>query len=278
MNQYRPTSFSVLPTVVKNLLIINGIFFLATLALQKFNIDLRDILGLHYFGSEKFSPIQFITYMFLHANFGHIFFNLFAIWMFGYAIENYWGAKRFLVYYLITGFGAALIHYAVFYSTQMMPVLHLVDGFLANPSLDGLQTVLSSPKFSMYYEVQGLYNDFVTKYNMLVQTDPQQALEVAVRFMEQYRVEYLNAPVIIGASGALFGILLAFGWMFPNSRIYLYFAIPVKAKWLVIGYGLMEFFSGVSNNPGDSVAHWAHLGGMIFGFFLIRYWKVKPLN
>jgi membrane associated rhomboid family serine protease len=113
---YRPQGFNLLPEVTKNLLIINGIFFLASIVLQnRFEIDLNDILGLHYWGAEKFRPYQFVTYMFLHGNFQHILFNMFALWMFGYAVENYWGGKRFLIYYLICGLGAAFTHYAIFF-------------------------------------------------------------------------------------------------------------------------------------------------------------------
>jgi len=119
----------VLPPVVKNLLIINALFFLATIAFQKvYNIDLADYLGLHYFGAEKFSPYQFITYMFMHGNFSHILFNMFALWMFGNVLENYWGPKRFLIYFIVTGIGAALVHYIVFYF-EISPVLSAINDF-----------------------------------------------------------------------------------------------------------------------------------------------------
>jgi rhomboid family protein len=266
--------FRILPPVVKNLLIINVLFFLASLGMEKaFNLDLSDYLGLHYWASEDFSPFQFITYMFMHGSFGHLFFNMFALWMFGNALENVWGAKRFLIYYLITGIGAALVHYIVFYF-QIAPALSVINNLIASPSNESLMAFLQSDSFKVStYEIQNHYQAFAHEYNSLIGTDPARALQVGINFLQQYKTDFLNAAVVVGASGAVFGILLAFGMLFPNSLIYLYFAIPIKAKWFVIAYGALELYSGFANNPGDNVAHFAHLGGMIFGFFLIKYWK-----
>lgn len=208
---YRPAPFNILPTVVKNLLIINGIFLLAdTVLTNQLGLSINQMLGLYFPLSDKFAPYQFITHLFLHGNFLHLFSNMFALWMFGAVLENHWGPKRFLVYYFATGLGAAVIH------------------LLWN-----------------YYDLT---------------TNP-----------------YSNAlnSYVVGASGAVFGVLLAFGMMFPNTLIYIFFAIPIKAKYFVIIYGLLELYSGLSNNPADNTAHFAHLGGMLFGFFLIKYWKSK---
>lgn len=263
----------MLPPVVKNLLIINVLFFLATIALSK-NIDLTDILGLHYFASEKFKPFQLITYMFMHGGFSHVFFNMFALWMFGYVLENVWGPKRFLIYFLVTGIGAALIHYIIFYLFDASPVLSAINNFTADPSIENLRTFLDNPEYfrRISYDIQNNYEVFVQKYNSLIYTDQGQALQLGINFVEQYRIDFLNAPVVIGASGAVFGILLAFGMMFPNSLIYIYFAIPIKAKYFVMIYGAIELYLGFSDSTSN-VAHFAHLGGMIFGFFLIKYWK-----
>lgn len=212
---YRIQGFSFLPPVVKNLLILNVLFYLADISLATRGIDLSRWLGLHYFTAEQFYPFQFITYMFMHGNFSHLFFNMFALWMFGYALENYWGSKRFLVYYLVTGIGAGLIQSGV-QAWELVPIMQ--------------------------------------KY------DP-----VSVQ-------HYIDNIVTVGASGAVFGILLAFGMCFPNVPIYLYFFIPIRAKWFVIIYGLIELFAGIGGTA-DGVAHFAHLGGMIFGFLLILYWK-----
>lgn len=244
MNQsIRPGGFSMLPMVVKNLLIINGLFFLATFAMgSAFQFDLVAIFGLHYPGSENFGVWQFVSYMFMHGGIWHIVFNMFALWMFGSVLENVWGPKRFLNYYLVTGIGAGLVHMLVTY-------------FRISAVLPDL-----SPE-----QIQAVYEE---SYNVL-----QSGKRYVDPAMDQLSI-LLNTPTV-GASGAVFGILLAFGMMFPNSLIYVYFAIPVKAKYFVMIYGALELYSGFANNPGDNVAHFAHLGGMIFGFLLITYWKKK---
>ena len=241
--QYRPTGFNMLPVVVKNLLIINGLFFLATIGLDKANIiDLNQILGMHYFTSPLFKPYQLVTYMFMHANFMHLFFNMFALWMFGYILENFWGPKKFLIYYFVTGIGAMMVQMAVNYF-----------------QISHLQATMSAEQISMVmnegYKVALLDKNYL---------DPLMG-----------ELNNLINGVTIGASGSVFGILLAFGMMFPNTMIYVYFAIPVKAKWFVVIYGAIELISGVANASGDNVAHFAHLGGMLFGFILIMYWKNK---
>jgi len=235
--------FGSLPLVVKNILIINVLFFLATLSVGKtFGIDLSNILGLHYFSSESFKPYQLVTYMFMHGGFGHIFFNMFAVWMFGRVLEDVWGPKRFLIYYFVTGIGAALIQLTVTY----FQITHLEYSMVA----DNINMVISDGHRALE-EGKNFIDPQMSKLNLLI-----------------------NTPTI-GASGAVFGILLAFGMLFPNTMLYVYFAIPVKAKYFVMIYGAIELYLGISNNEGDNVAHFAHLGGMIFGFFLIRYWKKK---
>lgn len=271
---YRPGGFKLLPDVVKNLLIINAILFLTLMVFgDKFNVDLNDILGLHYFQAEKFRPYQLITYMFMHGNFMHIFFNMFALWMFGSAMENFWGTKRFLIYYMVTGIGAALTQYAVLYY-QLSPVLDSLDAFISNPQLAAFQEMISNGTISIISpEMQESFHDFSVKYDALMLKDPSLTLPAVVEFVQQYKIDYLNAPVVVGASGAVFGLLLAYGMIFPNNVIYIYFAIPLKAKYFVILYGAIELYSGLSNNAADNVAHFAHLGGMLFGIFLILYWK-----
>ena len=239
--QFRPTGFRILPPVVKNLLIINGLFFLATIAFQNaFRFDLSDYLGLHYFSSRDFRIYQFVSYMFMHGGFGHVFFNMFALWMFGNTLENVWGPKRFLTYYMITGIGAAVI--------QMIVTYFRIAAVEAQLSPDAIAMVYQDG-YNLLAQGQNWTDPLLGKLNVLVNT------------------------TTVGASGAVFGILLAFGMMFPNSLIYIYFAIPIKAKWFVMIYGAIELYSGIANNPQDNVAHFAHLGGMIFGFFLIKYWK-----
>lgn len=226
-----------MPTVVKNLLIINGLFYLATAAMP----ELTHLFGAYYYDSPYFEPWQIITHMFMHGSFMHIFFNMFALWMFGTAIERIWGPKRFLIYYLITGFGAFVLHYAV--------VAWQVHGVVDQLGPEAVETI----------KTQGV-KLWADGRNY---TDP---------LMAQLNIFY-NVPVV-GASGAVFGILLAFGMMFPDVRLMLlFFPVPIKAKYFVIGYGVIELFSGIANRPGDNVAHFAHLGGMLFGFILIKYWR-----
>ena len=229
---YRPGNFNELPVVVKNLLIINGLLFLATVSLSNLGIDLVKIFGLHQFQSNDFSPHQLITHIFMHGSFTHLFFNMFALWMFGKILENIWGEKRFLIYYMITGIGAAFIHLLIS-QYQIISISNQI------PELVSIA-------------IEGKYNPSIPLSKKLTQ---------------------LIITPTVGASGAVFGLLLAFGMLFPNALLYLYFAIPIKAKYFVIGYGILELYAGISNNPADNVAHFAHLGGMIFGYILIKYWK-----
>ena len=222
--QYSPTGFRVLPPVVKNLLIINVLLYLATFTMNRFHIDLTDYLGLHFFLASDFKPYQLITYMFMHGNFEHLFFNMFALWMFGNTLENIWGSKRFLLFYMVCGIGAGLCQEVVQY-IQYSTTLAQYDSV----NLGGGQVISMA--------------------------------------------NYLNLMNTVGASGAIYGLLLAFGMMFPNSMIYLYFFVPIKAKWFVIGYAVIELVSGFIG--GGNVAHFAHLGGMLFGLILILVWKKK---
>ena len=215
-----------IPTMTKNLLVVNFLAFAATWVLELRGIDLSQLLGLHFFLASDFRFYQFFTYMFLHGGFTHIFFNMFALWMFGSVIERVWGPKKFIFYYIICGIGAGLTQEIVQY---------------ANFSIQGL---------SAY--------QYVNAGGIQMTTDA-----------------YINLWTTIGASGAVYGILLAFGMIFPNERLFIIpFPFPIKAKWLIVGYIAIEIFSALGQN--DGVAHMAHLGGMLFGFLLIRYWQKHP--
>lgn len=273
-NYISPQGYRFLPPVIKNLLIINISLYIISVIMLKYNhFDLSEILGLHYWGSEKFYPFQFITYMFMHsmANPAHLFFNMFALWMFGTSLENVWGPKRFLIYYMVTGIGAALVHYFVFY-LRLAPSLDVLNQLIENPNYEKFISFIQSEHFYRNFDIISYYNN---KLLPILSSSSGEALknQAILEFLEFYKVEFLNAPNVVGASGSVFGLLLAFGMIFPNAIIYLFFAIPIKAKYLVIGYGLLELYSGLSNNPNDNVAHFAHLGGMIFGYFLLIYWK-----
>lgn len=241
----RPTRFNLLPEVIKNLLIINGLFFLGTIVLSNVaGLDLNRILGLYLPGSEHFEPYQIVTHMFMHANFAHILFNMFALWMFGYTLENIWGSKRFLIYYLITGLGAATLHLGVSYWEAMDIQQQLMDAGATKSALLTLRETGQLPG-----ALSGIDREL----------------------LQQYYYKF-NIPTV-GASGAVFGILLAFGMMFPNQYIYIYFALPIKAKYFVAIYAALELFNGIAMRPGNNVAHFAHLGGMLFGYLLIKYWR-----
>lgn len=216
-----------IPNTTKNLLIVNLLAFAATWLLQQRGIDLTSLLGLHFFLASDFQIYQFFTYMFLHGNFTHIFFNMFALWMFGSVMERVWGSKKFFFYYIVCGIGAGITQEIVQY---------------ADYSIHGLAAY-------QYVNVAG----------------QQIAME-----------SYINLWTTIGASGAVFAILLAFGMTFPNERLFIIpIPFPVKAKWLIVGYIAIEVFMAATG-PGDGVAHMAHLGGMLFGFLLIRYWRNHP--
>ncbi len=235
----RGSFFSSIPVVTKNLIIINFIVWLAT-AVFSSRIDLRGLAGLHYIESGDFNPAQLITYMFLHADFTHLFFNMFALFMFGITLERVLGAKRFLFYYISCGIGAAIIQEITWYFTWesifIMP--------LAN--LNGL-------------------------------TYDQMAQIISQKMLMGEDLPFLNQLLTVGASGAVYGILLAFGMIFPNQPIYMMFIpVPIKAKYFVIGYGAIELLYGFGM-ANDGVAHFAHLGGMLFGLLMILYWKRKGL-
>ena len=278
-NMIRPTGFSMLPVVVKNILIINVIMFLATQVLVSRGIDLNDMLGLHYFLSEKFRLWQFITYMFMHGNFPHLFFNMFAVFMFGGAMENMWGPKKFLTFYIITGLGAAVAHYAIVYF-QLNASLANINEYIASPSVDKLQSLITSNTFTGFSsrEINESLQSFIQTFNDTYSKNPSEALQMSIDFMKESKMAVYNAPVVVGASGAIFGLLLAYGMTFPNNYLYVYLVLPIKAKYFVIIYGLIELFSGVANYSGDNVAHFAHLGGLVTGFIIIQYWKYKNRN
>jgi membrane associated rhomboid family serine protease len=238
MSEIRFKNYFSLPPVVKNLLIINAIMYLATVVFETRGIDLAGIFGLHFFTAQHFAIWQPVTYMFMHGGFWHLFFNMFALWMFGSTLENTWGAKRFLLYYMVCGIGAGLIQMLVI-GLQIYPLFQNLSPDMIEMIRENGAHLLSQDK--NYIGEMG-------------------ALNVAIN------------TVTVGASGSVFGLLLAFGMMYPNSLIYVYFMLPIKAKWFVVIYGAMELFFGITGTS-DGIAHFAHLGGMLFGFFLILYWN-----
>lgn len=273
MTEFRPSRFEILPTIVKNLLIINGLFFLAqnTFKGPSVNFSIEDVLALHAWQSDLFKPWQLVTHMFLHGDLGHIFGNMFALWMFGSVLENLWGSKRFLTFYLICGLGAALIH-LLFLSYELMP---LMKGYAA---------IFQQHADGGPYQADAMIN-FISKNKLgesgyrdqlisLIRENPNDA-GLMNKLFEQLTIFYqsrINTSTI-GASGAVFGVLAAFVYLFPNTYLYIYFLVPVKAKWIGLLYFGYEVFFALKNSAGDNVARWAHIGGAIVGLLIVMTWN-----
>ncbi len=234
-----------IPPVTKNLIIINVLLWLVEILFPRFGITMTDKLGLHLFGSGLFNPIQIITYMFLHdsGSVFHIFFNMFTLWMFGRILEQVWGSRRFFMFYMVCGLGAAFVQEVVWLLTW---------------------------KYEYVTEIARLNGLTYSHMSDIVE----QALAAGDSNFTSAVAQMKNSMVTIGASGAIFGLLLGFAMTFPNMPLYLFFIpVPVKAKYMVIGYAVIEFFLGV--NGGGTIAHFAHLGGMLFGLVILLYWKKK---
>lgn len=236
---------SSIPPVTKNLIIINIVVWAVEAIFPRFGTTIINVLGLHYVGAPHFNPIQIITYLFVHAatNPWHLLFNMFSLWMFGSILERVWGSKRYLVFYFVCGIGAAFVQEIVWACTYMHDY---ISGIAKANGLtyDSMKEIVDNALMNHNREFVNAINDFKGYF------------------------------VTIGASGAVYGLLLGYAFVFPNQPLYLFFIpYPIKAKYMMIGYGLIEFFLGF--NANDSVAHFAHLGGMLFGICILLYWKKK---
>lgn len=268
MSEFRPGRFEILPTVIKNLLIINGLVFLAqnTLGGSLGENRINDIFALHYWGSDLFKPHQFITHLFMHATIGHLFMNMFTLWMFGATLENIWGPKRFLIFYMVCGLGAALCHMGVL-TYENVRLAQDAKAFLNDPTIANFRLLDNRYDLdSGTFLAEGTKNIFYQFPN-----DPG-VIDTTKAFVHQFAQAYPNTATL-GASGAVFGLLFAFGYLFPNNLIYLYFLFPLKAKYFVGVLILLELYSGIQNSAGDNVAHFAHLGGVLFSYLLLRIWN-----
>jgi membrane associated rhomboid family serine protease len=209
-------------------------------------------------------PHQFVTYMFLHGGWGHLFGNMFGLFIFGPLLEQFWGPKRFLIFYFFTGIGAGLLHSGVsYYETAQLRTA--TETYLQSPTPTKFVSYLSKHASQFYNANYEFINTFEENPN-----EPDLIQKTKDFVIEQYERQS-NIPTV-GASGAIFGILMAFGLLFPNTEIFLYFLFPIKAKYFVALYGIFELYAGFQRAPGDSVAHFAHIGGMFFAYILIRYW------
>ena len=271
-----------LTPVVKNLLVINIVVFI----LQKLlgNLYFTELVSLWPIGSENWKPYQFFSYMFAHGDFGHILFNMIGLIFLGPMLEHFWGPKRFLTFYLVTGIGAGVLYGGIEY-VKNKRVERAADQFVSQPTpqkylefvndfLDFRESKSGIPYDALFrrgYSQQGVL-DLADKYEGNPENDflEQQAIQVVKdkNWLEQ------NLGLMLGASGAIYGILMAFGLLFPNTELMLIFPpIPVKAKYLVLVLGGIALYSGFSSNPEDNTAHFAHLGGMIFAFIMIKIWQ-----
>jgi len=232
-----------IPPVVKYLLLVNIGMFVLTM----FAPAIDSYCALYSFRSPLFKPVQLVTHMFMHGNFWHLFFNMFSLYMFGRVLESYWGSKRFFIYYFVAGIGGAL-----FYLLVKEIEIQMIISSLGGPEAESVQEVMRNGA-DLLMQGKNYVDSSLGHLNLV-----------------------LNIPCV-GASGAIYGLLLAFGIMFPNVEMYIYFAIPVKAKWMVIIFVVIELLLGILNAQGDNVAHFAHFGGMLIGFILLMYWRKKGM-
>lgn len=249
----------MLTPVVRTLILLNILVFVFT------SEPVVGQFGLHSFLSDLFQPLQFLTHMFLHAGFGHIFSNMIGLFVFGPMLERTWGAQRFLFFYMFCGLGAALLYLGINYY-EMSRVFELVKDYRANPSPDAFWGFIEGHVSSAYDQLE----TFIDAYRE--NPGNPQYRQQSLSFVNQFWTRQIDGPMV-GASGAIFGVIMAFGLLFPNTELLLLFPpIPIKAKYLVLGYGAYEVYSGVYRAQSDNVAHFAHIGGMLFAFVLVKYW------
>ena len=239
-----------LPQVTKNILILNVLFYLFTLL----NPGIESVLGAHYITSPYFEPYQLITHFFMHGGFFHLFLNMWLFVMLGAFLVRLWGPKRFFTFYIASAVGAFLL-----YNTMGMYQIAQIKSQLGNIDFDTLNTILkSSDHAALLDNVNQYLNNVQMNYG-------------DVDLLGKY-ISLVKTP-LVGASGAVFGIMAAFAILFPNTEFLLYFAIPVKAKYLVGGYFLWELYQSFNGTPGDNVAHLAHVGGAVVGAAFILFWR-----
>ncbi|MFD2514516.1 rhomboid family intramembrane serine protease [Pontibacter locisalis] len=250
--------FNITP-MVRNLLIINVVVFI-----------LQDRLfptgqfALYHFGSEYFQPVQLFTHMFLHGGWGHLFSNMFSLFIFGPLLERFWGANRFLVFYLICGLGASLLYSGV-RAYELNELQEETAIYMESPSPIAFNNYMSE------HVGEGYLRQFARSYQK--NDDNPQYIETSKAEVAKVYETLFNVP-LVGASGAVFAILMAFGLLFPNMELMLlFFPFPIKAKYFVLLYGAFELYSGFNRMPGDNVAHFAHLGGMLFAYILVKMWQ-----
>lgn len=236
--------WSQIPPVTRNIILINVLVWVVEMIAPRFGNTIINTLGLHFWGGSKFNPIQLATYLFIHSNTTalHVLFNMFTLYMFGRAMEHVWGSRRFLIYYFVCGIGAGILQEVVWQITWH----HEFISSLAHLNGTG------------YHTMDAYISSGIASGDM-------ECID-SIRAMK-------NSLMCVGASGAIFGILLGFAFVFPNIPMYLFFIpVPIKAKYMVGAYAVLEFFLGIAGT-GTTVAHFAHLGGMLFGLILLLIWR-----
>lgn len=250
--------FNLTP-VVRTLLIINVLVFFVT------NEAIIDQFGLHSFLSDKFNPIQLLTHMFLHGGFNHIFSNMIGLVVFGPMLETFWGPKRFTFFYFFTGLGASMLFSGINYF-EMRDVYETVQSYRASPGFENFSALVDQHAGSYYDRLLPFIEQFKQFPN------DGKNVQDSISIVNRIFTNQIDQPMV-GASGAIFGVIMGFGLLFPNTQLFLLFPpIPVKAKYLVLFYGAFEIYSGVYRAQADNVAHFAHIGGMLFAFILVKYW------
>jgi membrane associated rhomboid family serine protease len=254
-----------LTPVVRSILIINIlIYFFEVLA----NFDLANLFGLRDINAETFKPYQFVTYMFLHshANTMHLVSNMFGLFIFGPTLEKIWGSNRFLFFYMFIGIGAGLLNIGINYyeASKIQQAISIYSQYPSPESFIGFLNKYGQDITLSSYEHLQKFRDSPNDPNLINET---------INFVKGSYQQIINGGVMIGASGAIFGILMAFGYLFPNTEMMIMFVpAPIKAKYLITFYALYELYSGVNKAPGDNIAHYAHLGGMLFAIILLKFW------
>jgi len=249
--------------IIVNLIIINVIVFFTGGLLHTTN----GFLSLHYVGSSAFNPIQFFTYMFVHVNAGHIFSNMLGLFLFGPILERYWGGKKFLIYYIVCGVGAGLLYSGYVYF-EMYSLKQAVNAFIADPTAQGFNSLIRKYAAAEYVRLSPLIEEFE------VYPTNTQYINKCVELAKQLYNVKANTPMV-GASGALYAVLLGVGFLFPTIELH---PIPLKMVYLVMIYGAMAVYGMIQQQRGDNVAHFAHLSGMLVGFMLLKIWKERRPN
>lgn len=253
--------FRRLTPVAKNILIINVAIFIAA---SLINLPLNEQFGLYTVLSENFAPYQFFTYMWLHGGFRHLFYNMIMVFFLGPILEQTWGSKRFATFYLVCGLGAGILYGAADF-IEKYPVKRDIETYIADPSPDAFEAFVIKHRSKLNRDAAG---ELLERY----QQSPSYESNTIAALMSLYE-DYINIGSMVGASGALYGLLFAFAYLFPNMEVYIYFLFPVKAKYIAFAAIVFSIYSEFNRAPGDNVAHLAHLSGMLIAFVLLRIWK-----